>query len=105
MIRNIEFLVTIRMCPLIYGTGAVGHHPDLGRGVTGSKTVGHEPPLVLGFKKFKHYPRYSPYFGAIVGRYANRIKTGRATVIAHTSLTPIFWQTLPSWWQDRLRCP
>ncbi len=44
------------------------------------RLTGHDPPLVLGFKKFKHYPRYSPYFGAIVGRYANRINLGRASI-------------------------
>jgi aldose 1-epimerase len=42
--------------------------------------AGHATPLVLGFRKFKHYPRYSPYFGAIVGRYANRIHLGQAEI-------------------------
>lgn len=40
------------------------------------RLAGHDTPLVLGFKKFKQYPRYSPYFGAVVGRYANRINKG-----------------------------
>ena len=44
------------------------------------RLAGHEPPLVLGFKKFKYYPRHSPYFGAIVGRYANRISDGQAKI-------------------------
>ena len=44
------------------------------------RLAGHPSPLVLGFKKFKHYPRYSPYFGAIVGRYANRIANGQAVI-------------------------
>jgi aldose 1-epimerase len=38
---------------------------------------GHAPPLVLGFDQFEHYPTHSPHFGAIAGRYANRIKAGR----------------------------
>ena len=37
----------------------------------------HEPPLVLGFENFADYPAYSPYFGATVGRVANRIRNGR----------------------------
>lgn len=38
---------------------------------------GHAPPLVLGFSEFDHYPARSPYFGAIAGRFANRIAKGR----------------------------
>lgn len=38
---------------------------------------GHTPPLVLGFEEFDHYPARSPYFGAIAGRFANRIANGR----------------------------
>ena len=41
---------------------------------------GHEPSLVLGFPRFADYPAYSPYFGAIAGRYANRIRDGRFTL-------------------------
>lgn len=33
--------------------------------------------IVLGYKKLENYLKYSPYFGAIVGRYANRIAKGR----------------------------
>lgn len=44
------------------------------------RLAGHRPPLVLGFPKFKHYPRYSPFFGAIVGRFANRINEGKAII-------------------------
>jgi aldose 1-epimerase len=38
---------------------------------------GHAPPLVLGFDKFENYIFHSPFFGATVGRYANRIAHGR----------------------------
>lgn len=34
---------------------------------------GHDAPLVLGFDGFDAYPAHSPYFGATVGRVANRI--------------------------------
>lgn len=33
--------------------------------------------VVLGFDDFESYPAQSPYFGALVGRYANRIANGR----------------------------
>jgi aldose 1-epimerase len=32
--------------------------------------------VVLGFESFDPYPAHSPYFGAIAGRYANRIARG-----------------------------
>jgi aldose 1-epimerase len=41
---------------------------------------GHDAPLVLGFERFEDYPASSPYFGAIAGRYANRIKDGRFVI-------------------------
>lgn len=41
---------------------------------------GHDAPLVLGFEHFADYPSFSPYFGAIAGRCANRIGGGRFTV-------------------------
>src|SRR5690606_7234034 len=44
------------------------------------RMAGHDAPLVLGFDRFEDYPAHSPYFGAIVGRYANRIGDGRFTI-------------------------
>ncbi|WP_353645670.1 aldose epimerase family protein [Mesorhizobium sp. WSM2239] len=41
------------------------------------RLAGHDAPLVLGFDRFDDYPALSPYFGAIVGRHANRIRNGR----------------------------
>lgn len=37
-------------------------------------------PLVLGFEDLASYVAHSPYFGAVVGRYANRIAGGRFAV-------------------------
>ena len=36
--------------------------------------------VVLGFESFAPYPEHSPYFGAVVGRVANRIKRARFTL-------------------------
>lgn len=36
--------------------------------------------VVLGFEKLEDYLEHSPYFGAVVGRCANRIANGRMTI-------------------------
>ena len=41
---------------------------------------GHNAPLVLGFERLDGYLRHQNYFGAVVGRYANRVRDGRFTV-------------------------
>ena len=41
---------------------------------------GHAPPLVLGFPDFDPYPQHGMFFGAIAGRYANRIANGRFAI-------------------------
>ena len=41
------------------------------------RLAGHAPPLVLGFPELEGYLHHSLYFGAIVGRYANRIAGGK----------------------------
>jgi len=40
--------------------------------------------VVLGFDRLEDYPKFSPYFGAIVGRYANRISGARFTLEGRT---------------------
>ena len=42
------------------------------------RLAGHGAPLVLGFEAFDPYPAEAPYFGAIAGRVANRIRNARA---------------------------
>ena len=48
---------------------------------------GHESPLVLGFDNFADYPAHSPYFGATVGRFANRIGGGTFDIDGQTFST------------------
>jgi aldose 1-epimerase len=50
---------------------------DWGAVIQDLRIEGHPAPLVLGFDDFAHYPAHSPYFGAVAGRYANRIAQGR----------------------------
>ncbi len=42
--------------------------------------TGGRQRLTLGFDTFDPYPAHSPYFGAVVGRYANRIAGGRFSI-------------------------
>ena len=51
------------------------------------RLAGHSDPLVLGFEDFRFYPVHSPHFGAMVGRFANRIAHGRFTVDGKTYQT------------------
>lgn len=41
---------------------------------------GHASPLVLGFHNLDDYIEHSPYFGATVGRFANRLDQGRFNI-------------------------
>ncbi|HPT09374.1 MAG TPA: aldose epimerase family protein [Bacteroidales bacterium] len=45
---------------------------------------GHSGDIVLGYDSLNGYLKGSPYFGAIVGRYANRIAKGRFTLDGKT---------------------
>lgn len=48
--------------------------------------AGGRRSVVLGFPSFDPYPAHSPYFGALIGRYANRIAGGRFTLADQTHL-------------------
>lgn len=45
---------------------------------------GHNAPLVLGFPEFPPYLTRSPYFGAMAGRCANRIRNGHLALDGNT---------------------
>jgi aldose 1-epimerase len=44
---------------------------------------GKSADVVLGFSTLPEYPSHSPYFGAVVGRYGNRIANGKFTLDGH----------------------
>jgi aldose 1-epimerase len=60
----------------ISGGGLTASIMTLGAAVQDLRLSGHDAPLVLGFERLEDYPVGS-YFGAIAGRYANRIRDGR----------------------------
>lgn len=60
----------------IEGAGLTAEILTWGAVVRTLTRTGSDFPLVLGFEAFADYPEYSPYFGAIVGRVANRIAGG-----------------------------
>jgi len=61
----------------IEGGGLVAHVLTYGAVLQDLRLEGHDAPLVLGFEEFAPYLTDSPYFGATVGRCANRIGEGR----------------------------
>lgn len=60
----------------ISGGGLTAHVMNWGAAIQDLRLAGHEPPLVLGYDNFEDYHESSPYFGAVPGRYANRIANG-----------------------------
>jgi aldose 1-epimerase len=50
---------------------------------------GHAKNVVLGFDNLADYVTKSPYFGALIGRYANRIANGTFTLDGKTYSLPI----------------
>ena len=47
------------------------------------RLAGHDAPLTLGFETLQDYIDHPNYFGAVVGRYANRIREGRFSIDGH----------------------
>src|ERR671933_540745 len=50
---------------------------------------GRRADVVLGFDDVRQYQEQSPYFGALVGRYANRIAGGRFELNGQTYQLPV----------------
>jgi aldose 1-epimerase len=44
------------------------------------RLAGHDAPLVLGYDRLESYEKDTAYFGAVIGRCANRIRDGRFTL-------------------------
>jgi aldose 1-epimerase len=61
----------------ISGGGLTANIINWGAAVQDLRLDGHDAPLVLGFEQLEFYEKKSPYFGAVPGRYANRIGGAR----------------------------
>jgi aldose 1-epimerase len=64
----------------IRGGGLTANIIGLGAIVQDLRLAGHDAPLVLGYDRFEPYETDRAYFGAVVGRFANRIRDGRFTI-------------------------
>lgn len=64
----------------ISGGGLAAKVLSWGAIVQDLRLAGHVQPLTLGFERLDHYLDHSLYFGATVGRCANRIAGGRFTI-------------------------
>jgi aldose 1-epimerase len=64
----------------ISGGGLTASILDFGAIVQDLRLEGHGAPLVLGFERIEDYLEHSLFFGAIVGRHANRIRDGLFTI-------------------------
>ena len=62
------------------GGGLEAHILGYGATLQDLRLAGHAPPLVLGLTRLADYCRHSPFFGASVGRVANRIGGARARI-------------------------
>lgn len=74
---------TVELYTLTNAKGMVAKIMNYGGIVTELYTqdkAGNFGDIVLGFESFKQYEAGHPYFGALVGRYANRIAKGRFTL-------------------------
>ena len=61
----------------------------LGAVIRDMRLAGIDHPLVLGFDRLDDYLEHSPYFGAVVGRSANRIGAGRFSIDGRSYQLPL----------------
>jgi len=66
------------------GGGLTANLLDYGAVLQDLRLSGHAPTLVLGFPAFDNYLTKSPYFGALAGRCANRIRDGHVQIDGQT---------------------
>ena len=71
----------------IQGGGLRANFLSYGAVLQDLRLEGHDAPLVLGFEKFAPYLTDSPFFGAVAGRCANRVRDGRITIDGETFQT------------------
>ena len=64
----------------IRGGGLTANIIGLGAIVQDLRLNGHDAPLVLGYDRLEPYETDRAFFGAVVGRFANRIGGGRFTI-------------------------
>lgn len=68
----------------LVGGGLTAHVMTYGAVLQDLRLADHEAPLVLGFPEFAPYLTHSPYFGAIAGRFANRVRGGHLELDGET---------------------
>jgi aldose 1-epimerase len=64
----------------IRGGGLTANIIGWGAVIQDLRLVEHDAPLVLGYDRLESYEKDTAYFGAVVGRYANRIRDGHFTL-------------------------
>lgn len=65
---------------IIRGGGLTASIIGFGAILQDLRLAGHDAPLVLGYGRLEDYEQDTAYLGAVVGRYANRIRDGRFTL-------------------------
>ncbi len=72
----------------LQGGGLTASIVSVGAAIQDLRLDGHPAPLVLGYADPEAYRTNTTYFGAVAGRYANRIRDGRFTIDGAAFETP-----------------